>query len=68
MGKGGKGKGVELAALAMLLPQNEYVPPPPPLAMVFFTEPGGQLTWPLLQLAGSKLQQPGPSDGMGDGR
>ena len=42
--------------LAMLLPQKEYVkenvPPLPPLAMVFFTEPGGQITLALLQLAG----------------
>ena len=44
--------------LAMLLPQKKYVPPPPPLAMVFFTEPGGQLTLALLQLAGRRLQQP----------
>ena len=51
---GGWEWGGELAALDMLLPQNEYVPPSStPLAIVSFAEPGGQLlTWPLLQLAG----------------
>ena len=66
-GEGEIGGREGLAALDMLLPQNEYVPPPSPLAMVSFAEPGGQLTFPLLQLNGSELQQRRPGDGRGDG-